>query len=224
MTGHTRCVDAFDIPRLRGLTHAYAFWAALVATALLVFFTPGGAPRAAALIYGAGLCALFGGSGLYHRWRWNPRWKTVLRRVDHSTIFLFIAASYTPVGWLVLEGATQWVVLITVWAGALAGVTLSVAWINAPRGVCAACYVALGWVAVLAFPQMHAELPAIALILIAGGGILYTVGAVIFALGRPNPWPAWFGFHEIFHVFVIVAAIAHFVAMAGWIVPSGLDG
>ena len=98
------------------------------------------------------------------------------------------------------------------------------AWINAPRGVCAACYVALGWVAVLAFPQMHAELPAIALILIAGGGVLYTVGAVIFALGRPNPWPAWFGFHEIFHVFVIVAAIAHFVAMAGWIVPSGLDG
>ena len=187
-------------------------------------FTPGGAPRAAALIYGAGLCALFGGSGLYHRWRWNPRWKTVLRRVDHSTIFLFIAASYTPVGWLVLEGATQWVVLITVWTGALAGVTLSVAWINAPRGICAACYVALGWVAVLAFPQMQAELPSIALILIAGGGILYTVGAVIFALGRPNPWPGWFGFHEIFHVFVIVAAILHFVAMAAWIVPSGLDG
>src|SRR4051794_10979916 len=88
-------MDAFDIPRLRGLTHAYAFWAALVATAFLVFFTPSGAPRAAALIYGAGLCALFGGSGLYHRWRWNPRWKTVLRRVDHSTIFLFIAAWFT---------------------------------------------------------------------------------------------------------------------------------
>ena len=212
------------VPRLRGLLHAWAFWFALAAAITLIVVAPDSRARIAAVVYGIGLCALFGASATYHRWRWNPRWKTVLRRVDHSTIFLFIAASYTPVGWLVLEGATQWVVLITVWAGALAGVTLSVAWINAPRGVCAACYVALGWVAVLAFPQMHAELPAIALILIAGGGILYTVGAVIFALGRPNPWPQWFGFHEIFHVFVIVAAIAHFVAMAGWIVPSGLDG
>ena len=218
-------MDAFDIPRLRGLTHAYAFWAALVATALLVFFTPGGAPRVAAAPSTAPGCARSSaGPGSITAGAGTRAGRPILRRVDHSTIFLFIAASYTPVGWLVLEGATQWVVLITVWAGALAGVTLSVAWINAPRGVCAACYVALGWVAVLAFPQMHAELPAIALILIAGGGVLYTVGAVIFALGRPNPWPRVFGFHEIFHVFVIVAAIAHFVAMAGWIVPSGLDG
>jgi len=216
-------MDAFDIPRLRGVSHAYAFFFAVVAAACLVILTPGGEPRMAAAVYGAGLCALFGGSALYHRWRWNPRWRPVLRRVDHSTIYLFIAASYTPVGWLVLSGTTQWIVLITVWAGAIAGVTISVAWINAPRWICALCYVALGWVAVLAFPQLHAELPMAALVLVALGGVLYTVGAIIFALGRPNPWPKVFGFHEIFHVFVILAAITHFVAMAAWIVPSGLD-
>jgi hemolysin III len=217
-------MDALDIPRLRGVTHAYAFWLALVAALGLIVFTPAGAPRFAAAIYGAGLCALFGGSGLYHRWRWNERWRPWLRRVDHSNIYLFIAASYTPVGMLVRSGATQWIVLITVWAGALAGVTLSIAWINAPRLVCAICYVALGWVAVLAFPQLHASLPLLPLLLIALGGVLYTIGAFIFALGRPNPWPSVFGFHEIFHIFVILAAVAHFVAMAGWIVPSGLDG
>jgi len=216
-------MEALDIPRLRGVSHAYTFWLALVAAALLIVLSPGGAPRMAATVYGVGLCALFGGSALYHRWRWHPRWRPVLRRVDHSTIYLFIAASYTPLGMLVLSGTTQWIVLITVWSGALAGVTISVAWINAPRAVCAACYVALGWVAVLAFPQMHAELPTIALILIGGGGILYTLGAIVFALGRPNPWPTVFGFHEIFHVFVILAAAAHFVAMAFWIMPSGLD-
>ena len=216
-------METWDIPRLRGVTHAYPFFVALIAAALLIVLTPGGAPRMAAAIYGVGLCALFGGSGLYHRWRWNPRWRPVLRRVDHSTIYLFIAASYTPVGWLVLSGTTQWIVLITVWSGALAGVTISVAWINAPRFVCAICYVALGWVAVVAFPQMHAELPTVAIVLMGAGGVLYTIGAVIYALGRPNPWPKVFGFHEIFHVFVILAAITHFIAMAGWIVPSGLD-
>ncbi|MBE2315301.1 hemolysin III family protein [Solirubrobacter sp. CPCC 204708] len=216
-------MDALDIPRLRGVSHAYAFFFALVAAVCLIVFTPGGAPRMAAAVYGAGLCAVFGGSGLYHRWRWNPRWRPILRRVDHSTIYLFIAASYTPVGMLVLSGTVQWIVLITVWSGALAGVTLSVAWINAPRAICALCYVALGWVAVVAFPQMHAELPGIALVLLGLGGLFYTVGAIIYALGRPNPWPAVFGFHEIFHVFVILAAITHFITMAGWIVPSGLD-
>src|SRR4051794_2031626 len=212
-----------EIPRLRGVTHMYAFYCATVAAALLVVFAPGGVARGAGAVYGAGLCALFGGSGLYHRWRWNPRWRPVLQRVDHSNIYLFIAASYTPMGMLVLSGATRWVVLITVWSGALVGVTLSIAWINAPRAICAVCYVALGWVAVVAFPQLHASLPLACLALIAAGGLLYTIGALVFALGRPNPWPTVFGFHEIFHIFVILAAIAHFIAMAAWIVPSGLD-
>ena len=117
-------MEAWDIPRLRGVTHAYAFWFALSPPRVLIVMTPGGAPRVAAAVYGVGLCALFGGSGLYHRWRWHPRWRPMLRRMDHSTIYVFIAACYTPVGMLVLSGTTRWVVLITVWAGALVGVTL----------------------------------------------------------------------------------------------------
>ena len=119
-------MDALEIPRLRGVSHAYAFLGALVAAVTLIVISPGGAPRVAAAIYGAGLCALFGGSGLYHRWRWHPRWRPILRRVDHSTIFVFIAACYTPVGMLVLSGTTRWVVMITVtprsraWAAASA--------------------------------------------------------------------------------------------------------
>jgi hemolysin III len=221
-SGHTAGMEVLDIPRLRGVTHAYAFWAAVVAAALLILYTPGGSARLAVSIYGLGLCALFGGSGLYHRWRWDARWRPLLRRIDHSTIYLFIAASYTPVGLLVLSGATQWIVLVTVWSGAAAGVAFSVLWINAPRALCSLCYALLGWVAVLAVPQLTSSLPTVALVLIAGGGVLYTVGAVVFALGRPNPWPSVFGFHEIFHVFVILAAVAHFVAMAFYVVPSGL--
>jgi hemolysin III len=214
----------FDIPRLRGVTHAYAFWLALVAAGALIVMTPAGAPRVAAAIYGAGLCAVFGGSGLYHRWRWHPRWRPLLRRVDHSTIYVFIAACYTAVGMLVLTGATRWMVMITVWTGALAGIVFSLAWVSAPRWLCSSTYVVLGWVALLAAPQLVASLPLAPLVLVVLGGVLYTMGAIVFALGRPDPWPRVFGFHEIFHVFVILAAAAHFVAMAGWIVPSGLDG
>jgi hemolysin III len=169
-------------------------------------------------VYGLGLCALFGGSALYHRWRWNPRWRPILQRIDHSTIFVFIAASYTPVCLLVLSGTVRWVVLVTVWTGALAGVALSVAWITAPRVLASACYVALGWVAVIASPQLVSALPLVPLVLIITGGVLYTVGAVVFSFQRPNPWPRVFGFHEIFHAFVVLAATAHFVALAGWVV------
>jgi hemolysin III len=207
-----------DVPRLRGVSHLYAFYCATVAAAALVVAAPGAMSRAAAAIYGAGLCALFGGSALYHRWRWNPRWRPVLQRVDHSTIFLFIAASYTPVCLLVLSGSIRWAVLVTAWAGALGGVALSVAWITAPRVLACACYLALGWVAVIALPQLLDALPAAPLVLFVIGGVLYSLGAVVFAAQRPNPWPRVFGFHEIFHAFVILAATAHFVALAGWVV------
>ena len=121
------------IPRLRGVLHAYAFWFAAVAAVVLVALAPTDRARLAAAIYGGALCALFAASGLYHRWRWHPRWRPLLRRIDHSTIYLFIGACYTPVGMLVLSGATRWTVLGAVWGGALAGIALSVAWINAPR-------------------------------------------------------------------------------------------
>jgi hemolysin III len=209
------------VPRLRGVTHAWALWFALVAGSVLALYAPTGLARAAAVVYGAAMCALFAVSGLYHRWRWNPRWRPLLRRIDHSTIFVFIAASYTPVALLVLSGTVQVVVLASVWAGALAGVAMSVAWITAPRVLVAASYLALGWVAVVAMPQLARTLGVAPLVLFAVGGLLYTLGAVVYALRRPNPWPRTFGFHEIFHALVIAAATVHFVAMAGWVIPAG---
>jgi hemolysin III len=209
------------VPRLRGVTHAWALWFALVAGSVLAHYAPTGLARAAAVVYGAAMCALFAVSGLYHRWRWNPRWRPLLRRIDHSTIFVFIAASYTPVALLVLSGTVQVVVLASVWAGALAGVAMSVAWITAPRVLVAASYLALGWVAVVAMPQLARTLGVAPLVLFAVGGLLYTLGAVVYALRRPNPWPRTFGFHEIFHALVIAAATVHFVAMAGWVIPAG---
>ncbi len=207
-------------PLLRGVTHAYAFWVALVAAAALTLLVHGGLPRLSAVVYGAGLCALFAASGMYHRWRWNPRWRPLLRRIDHSTIFVFIAASYTPVALLVMHGTLRWVILGAVWAGALGGVVLSVAWISAPRVLSAAVYLALGWVAIAAMPQLVDRMPVAPLALLAAGGILYSAGAVIYALKRPNPWPRVFGFHEVFHALVIAAATVHFVAMAGWVFPG----
>jgi hemolysin III len=208
-------------PLLRGVTHAWAFWAALAATVVLIVLVPAGTARAASIVYGIGLCALFAASGTYHRWRWSPRWRPLLRRVDHAAIFVFIAASYTPTALLIMHGTLRWVILIAVWAGALAGVVLAVAWVTAPRLVSALCYLALGWVAIAALPQLLRGLDIAPLVLFAVGGILYTVGAIVYALRRPDPWPRTFGFHEIFHVLVIAAAVVQFVAMAGWVFPEG---
>ena len=208
------------VPVLRGVSHAWAFWFSLVAGAVLLVLAPTADARIAALVYAIGLCALFAGSSLYHRWRWDPRWRPLLRRIDHSTIFIFIAASYTPIALLVLDGSLRVVVLAGVWAGAVAGVAFSVAWISAPRALTAGTYLALGWFAVITIPQLVDRLPVVPLALLATGGVLYTVGALVYAAKRPDPWPRTFGFHEVFHAFVIAAAAAHFVAMAGWVIPG----
>lgn len=202
-------------PRLRGLLHAYAFWFALVAAVVLIVVAPSASARVGAVIYGVGLCALFGVSGTYHRWKGNPRWKPILRRLDHSTIFVFIAASYTPIALLVLDDPLRIVVLASVWVGALAGVAMSVAWIDAPRVLVALCYIAVGWVAIVAMPQLFTHRGAGLPVLLLVGGVLYSLGAAAYATQRPNPWPRTFGFHEVFHTLVIAAAIVHFVAIAG---------
>jgi hemolysin III len=209
------------VPILRGVTHFWAFWCALAATVSLVLLAPGGAARAAAIVYGSGMCVLFAGSALFHRVRCGPRLRSLLCRIDHSAIFIFIAASYTPVALLVLDGSLAWILFAAAWAGALGGVTLSVAWISAPRALFAATYVALGWIALVALPELVSSLPLAPLVLIGAGGLLYTAGAVVYALRRPDPWPSVFGFHEVFHALVIVAAALQFVAMAGWIIPAG---
>jgi hemolysin III len=203
------------VPRLRGLLHAWAFWFALAAAVALIAVAPDARARIAAGIYGVGLCALFGASAIYHRWRGNPRWKPVLRRIDHSTIFVFIAASYTPISLLVLNDPLRVIVLASVWVGALAGVAMSIAWINAPRVLVALCYVAVGWVAIVALPQLFSSRGLGMPLLLLGGGLLYSLGAAAYATKKPNPWPRTFGFHEVFHALVIAAALLHFVAIAG---------
>lgn len=216
-------LDAFDrdaLPRLRGVLHAYAFFFAVAAAAVLIVTADGGRARLAAAIYGAGLCGLFAASATYHRWRWNPRFKPVLRRIDHSMIFVFIAASYTPVALLVLDSPLSGIVLASAWAGALAGVGFSLGWIDAPRSWSAAAYIALGWVIVIAAPQLVDGIGWVAAGLFLLGGVLYSAGAAIYARQRPDPWPTVFGFHEIFHALVVGAAIVHFVAMAGWVFPG----
>ena len=208
------------VPTLRGVLHAYAFWVALGGAIVLVALAPGPQARVACAIYGAALCALFAISALFHRWRWNPRWRPLLRRLDHSTIFLFIAASTTPVALLVLAGTAQTVVLLAAWLGALAGIGMTVAWIDAPRGVVALSYVAVGCAVGVAIPDLVERLPVVPLALLAGGGLLYASGAAVYATRRPDPWPQSFGFHEIFHGLVVVAAASHFIAMLVWVVPG----
>lgn len=200
-------------PLLRGVSHLWAVPFAVAAAVTLIVLADGPAGRVASAVYGAGLVALFAGSATYHRWRWDDRWRPLLRRIDHSTIFVFIAASYTPVGMLVLDGVLQVTVLTAVWLGAVAGVAFSLAWIDAPRWLQAVLYVGLGWVAVIATPSILDRLGVAPFVLIAVGGLLYTAGAVVYARQRPDPWPLTFGFHEIFHAFVIGAAVCHFVAI-----------
>jgi hemolysin III len=207
------------IPRLRGLLHAYAFWFAAVGAVVLVALAPTGKARLAAAVYGLGLCALFAASGLYHRWRWSPRWKPLLRRVDHSTIYVFIAATSTPVALLVLDGTLRVVVLAGVWAGAALGVAFSVVWINAPRWSHSAAYLVVGWAGAVAIPGLLREVGVAAFVLFLAGGLLYSIGAAVYAARRPDPWPRTFGFHELFHLLVIAAAVVHFIAMAAWVVP-----
>ena len=208
------------LPTLRGRLHLHAIWFSLAAAALLIIFAPAGAARTTAAIYGVGLNALFAASALYHRWPAGSRWKPILRRIDHSVIFLFIAATYTPVAVLVLEPPSSTIVLVSVWGGALVGIAFSVAWIDAPRLAVALSYIAVGWVIVIALPEILDEIGVPPALLFLGGGLLYSVGAVVYARKRPDPWPRVFGFHELFHALVIAAAALHFAAMAGWVIPA----
>jgi hemolysin III len=208
------------VPRLRGVSHAAAFFAAVVAAVVIVGLAPTGRSTVAVAIYGAALAALFGGSALYHRWPGPTRFKPVLQRIDHSTIFVFIAASYTPIALMVLHGALAWVILAIAWVGAAAGVTFSLGWIHVPRAARAGSYLTLGWLAAIAIPQLLGELGAAPLVLLGAGGLLYSIGAIVYTSQRPNPWPRTFGFHEIFHALVIAAAAAQYAAVVGWVLPA----
>jgi hemolysin III len=208
------------VPRLRGVSHMVAFGLAVIAAAVIIVVAPGGRATVAVAIYGAGLAALFGGSALYHRWPGPARFKPILQRLDRSTIFVFIAASYTPIALVALHGPLSVVILALAWTGAAGGVAFSTGWVNAPAPARAGCYLALGWLAVIALPQLIHELSVVPLVLLGVGGILYTAGAIIYARQRPNPWPRTFGFHEIFHALVIAAAAIQYTAVIGWMLPA----
>ena len=207
-------------PRLRGVIHQYAFFVAVVLGVCLVVLAPDGEPRLAAAIYAVSVAGLLGTSALYHRRNWTVRARMWMRRLDHSMIFVLIAGTYTPFALLVLHGTLARTILIVVWAGALGGTVLNLFWVRAPKWVTASVYIALGWVAVAAMPQMASEIGAVGVGLVALGGVLYTAGAVIYAMRRPNPVPGVFGYHEVFHALVVAAAAAHFAAVAAYALPS----
>lgn len=201
-------------PLLRGVSHHVAFVVALLAGGLLVLGSHGAETMVASLVYALSLATLFGVSALYHRKNWQPAARMVMRRLDHSAIFLLIAGTYTPVCMLLLEPGVGKLLLGLVWAGAILGIAQSVFWVNAPKAVSATIYVAFGCLVIPFLPQTAAALGGMRLALIAGGGALYALGAVVYALKRPDPWPAVFGYHEIFHALVIAASVAHFAAIA----------
>jgi hemolysin III len=202
-------------PLLRGVFHQYAFFAAVAAGVVLVALAEGARARTAAWIYALSLALMFGASALYHRGPWRtPRVRAWMRRLDHSGIFLLIAGTYTPFALLAFDGRMATVVLVSVWVGAAAGIALNLAWIEGPRWLIAGVYVALGWVGVLAMPELFSGAGVAWATLALVGGALYTLGALAYATQWPNPAPAVFGFHEVFHVLVIAAAATQFVAVA----------
>jgi hemolysin III len=201
-------------PRLRGWLHAGTFPVAVIAGLVLIILAPAGRARIGAVVFVVTAAMLFGTSAVYHRGTWSHRVHQVLKRVDHSNIFLIIAGSYTPFALCLLPTEQDRTLLITVWAGALGGVAFRVLWVNAPRWLYTPIYVALGWVAVFYFTPLLAGGGAAVMTLIVVGGVLYTVGAVVYGTKRPNPSPRWFGFHEVFHACTVAAFITHFVAVS----------
>lgn len=200
-------------PRLRGWLHQFFAPVMLVAGILVVALAPTRAERLACVVYTLSAVLLFGNSAFYHRGNWTDKVHAVFRRVDHANIFVFIAGSYTPLAVALLEGRSRWVLLGLIWSCALVGVLFRVFWIHAPRWLYVALYVAMGWAAVGWLGSFWSAGGPAVVLLIALGGVIYTLGAVAYGSKRPNPWPQTFGFHEVFHLCTVLAAVAHFVAI-----------
>jgi hemolysin III len=201
-------------PRLRGWLHAGTFPLAVTVGVLLIALSPDAGSRWALALYTGSAALLFGVSAVYHRGRWTQRTQQMLRRWDHANIFLIIAGTYTPFCVLVLPAAQARTLLWIVWSGALAGVAFRILWIDAPRWLHVAVYIALGWVAVIYLPSFWRSggTPVVTFLFL--GGLLYTLGAVVYGIRRPDPNPRWFGFHEIFHALTIAAFTAHCIGIA----------
>jgi len=208
-------VDLELTPRLRGVFHLWAVFGSLVGGVVLVIVAEGALATVSSWIYAAALAGMFGASALYHRFPWRSAARRLwAQRLDHSTIFVFIASSYTPFALLCLQGLTRWLVLVLVWSGATLGLVLELAWLHSPRWLKAIAYMAVGWVGVLVAPQLFSAVGVASAVLLVVGGALYTIGALVYASKWPNPLPHTLGFHEVFHLLVVAAAVPHFVAVS----------
>jgi hemolysin III len=207
-------------PRLRGVSHQWAFFVSLAAGAALILAASGAREVIAMSVYAFSLSAMLGTSALYHRVTWTPEVRQWMRRLDHTMIFVFIAGTYTPFALLVMHGTLANLVLIVVWATAAAGLVLNLVWITAPYWVTSVIYLSTGWVAIVTLPQLWEEIGPVGVGLIALGGALYSAGAVVYARRKPDPRPQVFGYHEIFHVLVIAAAAVQYAAVAIYALPA----
>jgi hemolysin III len=207
-------------PLLRGWSHLLAFAACSVLACLVVVRARGASATVSTIVYAAGITSMLGVSTLYHRVPWRARAHWVMARLDHTTIFLGIAATYTPMAVLVLDGWARVTVLATVWAGAAIGSSLVWLPVHVSRAYEAIIYAVVGWAALLALPQFVSGLGGVGFGLVLGGGVAYTLGAVVYALRRPDPWPRVFGFHEVFHAFTLVGVGTHLAAIGLIVVPS----
>ena len=221
MAAHAAAHKLSQKPRLRGVSHQWAFFVSLGAGAALILAASGTTAVIAMSIYAFSLSAMLGTSALYHRVTWTPEVRQWMRRLDHTMIFVFIAGTYTPFALLVMHGTLANVVLIVVWATALGGLVLNLVWITAPYWVSTVIYLSTGWVAIVSLPQLWNEIGPVGVGLIALGGVLYSAGAVVYAKRKPDPRPQVFGYHEIFHVLVIAAAAVQYVAVAVFALPHG---
>ncbi len=201
-------------PRLRGWLHAGTFPVSVVAGIVLVVLAHGTAATLATGVYAASAALLFGISAIYHRGQWSPKAERRLKRLDHSNIFLIIAGTYTPFSVILLRHDGGTTLLWIVWAAALGGIAFRVLWVGAPRWLYTPVYLALGWVAVFYLGALlHTGGAAVVTLLAIGGG-LYSAGGVVYATKKPNPSPRWFGFHEVFHSFTVLAFAAHYVGIS----------
>lgn len=206
-------------PRLRGVIHQCAFFVTLVAGGVLVATAPTAGSAAVLALYAVSLSLLFGVSALFHRRTWGPVGRRRMRRADHTTIFIAIAGSYTAVAGIALTGWARTTVLCIVWGGAAAGILVRRAWLDAPKWAIAGPYVVVGWAALAVLPQLLHALGAAGFLLLLGGGLCYSAGAVVYARKRPDPFPEVFGYHEVFHACTVVGALLQFVAIARFVVP-----
>ena len=207
-------------PRFRGASHRIAFFLTVPLAVLLGLEVETAAGRAAAIAFGTSVVTMFGASALYHTVDWPEARRRWMRRLDHAGIYLLIAGTYTPVGLLVLSGNWRMVVLAIVWIGAAVAIALKFLWVDAPKWLSAVTGIALGWVAIVVFPQIFDRVGIAGSVLVLAGGLAYTAGALVYALRRPDPLPAVFGYHEVFHALVIVAVACQYSAIAFFVLPE----